>query len=63
MMLVCFASGSAPKPESFILAIRRITFFQIMDDKRLLAFDALVLSERLGRAVGRGKIHPRGWPS
>jgi CRISPR/Cas system-associated exonuclease Cas4 (RecB family) len=27
-----------------------------LDDKRLLAFDALVLSERLGRAVGRGKI-------
>jgi predicted RecB family nuclease len=27
-----------------------------LDDKLLLAFDALVLSERLGRAVGRGKI-------
>ena len=27
-----------------------------LDDKRLLAFDALVLSERLGRTVGRGKI-------
>jgi predicted RecB family nuclease len=27
-----------------------------LDDKLLLAFDALVLSERLGHAVGRGKI-------
>jgi predicted RecB family nuclease len=27
-----------------------------LDDKLLLAFDALVLSERLGQAVGRGKI-------
>jgi hypothetical protein len=27
-----------------------------LDDKLLLAFDALVLSERLGYAVGRGKI-------
>ena len=27
-----------------------------LDDKRLLVFDALVLSESLGRTVGRGKI-------
>jgi predicted RecB family nuclease len=50
------ASEGRGKPAQLI-PIRFIFSSKLsLDDKRLLAFDALVLSERLGRAVGRGKI-------
>jgi len=50
------ASDGRGKPAQLI-PIRFIFSNKLsLDDKRLLAFDALVLSERLGRVVGRGKI-------